>query len=79
LLLGLKRFQSGDSPVCLTDESEQQELELFSFMWGGRRYSLRSRMSKIYDDISPCLYAERQAKSIFRLKGENKLEKPADA
>jgi hypothetical protein len=33
-----------------------------------RRYSLRQRISEVYEDISPCLYAERPDKSMLRLK-----------
>jgi hypothetical protein len=33
-----------------------------------RVYSLRQRISEVYDDISPCLYAERPDKSMFGLK-----------
>jgi hypothetical protein len=34
-------------------------------------------ISKIYDDIRSCLYAERLVKSIFRLKGEKNCKKQA--
>jgi hypothetical protein len=33
-----------------------------------RGYSLRQGISEVYDDISPCLYAERPDKSMLGLK-----------
>jgi hypothetical protein len=50
------------------DESDQQELELLSITGAERRYSLRQRISEIYDDIILHLYAERPDKSMLWLK-----------